>query len=242
MIQLKQLSVEYQRDNLIALHPTTIEFHSGELTVLLGASGAGKSTLLRSINRLTPPTSGEVFINQQPLSNASSLRKHRRNMAMIFQQHQLIKRQSVLKNVLAGRLGYYSSLRSLLPMRTADRHIALECIERVGLLDKALSRVDCLSGGQQQRVGVARALAQQPQIILADEPVASLDPRSAEQVMSLLQRICDEDGITPIISLHQLELAKKYAQRIVALAKGRVVFDGPVAQLSRDIERKIYEC
>jgi len=241
MIQLTQVSVAYNRGTFIALHPTNIEFRRGELTVLLGASGAGKTTLLRSINRLTPPSSGEILINHQSIEDGHSLRQHRRNTAMIFQQHQLIKRQTVLQNVLAGRLAYYSSLRSLLPMGQQDRQLALMCIDRVGLLDKALARVDCLSGGQQQRVGIARALAQQPTFILADEPVASLDPSSAEIIMSLLQRLCLEDGITPIISLHQLELAKTYARRIVALAKGRVIFDGPIDSLTNEVVEQIYQ-
>jgi len=242
MIQLNKLSVAYNSGTLMALHPITIEFHRGELTVLLGTSGAGKSTLLRSINLLNIPTSGEVSVAGVRIDNAQALRNHRRNTAMIFQQHQLIGRQSALRNVLAGRLGYYSSLRSLLPMRQEDRRLALHCLARVGLLDKALERVDCLSGGQQQRVGIARALVQQPKVILADEPVASLDPVRAHEVMSLLQRLCAEDSMTTtiIISLHQVEFAKAYAQRIVALAEGRVIFDGRVNEFNDDISRKIY--
>ncbi|VAW84924.1 Phosphonate ABC transporter ATP-binding protein PtxA (TC 3.A.1.9.1) [hydrothermal vent metagenome] len=241
MIQLNKVSVAYNNGKLIALYPITIEFHRGEFTVLLGTSGAGKTTLLRSINLLNIPTSGEVSVAGVRIDNAQVLRNHRRNTAMIFQQHQLIGRQNALRNVLAGRLGYYSSLRSLLPMREEDRRRALHCLERVGLLEKALERVDCLSGGQQQRVGIARALVQQPKVMLADEPVASLDPARAHEVMSLLQRICAEDGITIVVSLHQVELAKAYAQRIVALAEGRVIFDGRVNEFNADISREIYQ-
>ncbi len=240
MIRLNQLSVVFPRADLIALHPTSIEFRRGEFTVLLGASGAGKTTLLRSINLLTRPSSGEVCVAGEPVDSGRALRSHRRNTAMIFQQHQLIGRQSALRNVLAGRLGYCSSLRSLLPMSQEARCLALRCLERVGLLDKALERVDRLSGGQQQRVGIARALAQQPQVILADEPVASLDPATARRVMALLQTICREDGITAVVSLHQPALARVYAQRIVALAQGRVIFDGGVDELSDEVVAAIY--
>jgi len=151
---------------------------------------------------------------------------------MIFQQHQLIGRHSAWENVLLGRLAYYSTWRSLLPLPRRDQVLALECLARVGLLSKALERVDALSGGEQQRVGIARALAQQPRLILADEPVASLDPATAQKIMDLLQDICQNDGITAIVSLHQVELALAYADRIVALAKGRIVFDGPPADLN----------
>ncbi len=240
MIQLDQLSVVYNSGALVALNAVDIEFKPTEFTVLLGASGAGKTTLLRSINFLSRPSSGEVRVAGKRIDGARALQQHRRNTAMIFQQHQLIKRQSVLNNVLAGRLGYYSSLRSLFPMRQSDRRLALHCLERVGLLERALDRVDHLSGGQQQRVGIARALAQQPKVILADEPVASLDPASVMQVMSLLKGICHEDGITMIVSLHQLEIAKAYAQRIVALAKGRVIFDGGVDELGDRLVSEIY--
>jgi len=240
MIELDALGMNYHEGTLTALHPTSIAFNRGEFTVLLGASGAGKTTLLRCINLLNTPSSGEVTLGGAAIKDSTALRVHRRNTAMIFQQHQLIERQSALRNVLAGRLGYYSPWRSLLPMSQVDRQFALRCLDRVGLLPKALERVSCLSGGQQQRVGIARALAQRPQIILADEPVASLDPSSAHQILSLLQTICAEDGITAIVSLHQVELAKAYGQRIVGLAQGRVIFDGAVSELTDDTLRAIY--
>ncbi len=240
MVELNALSVQYNEGELTALHPTTIAFCPGEFVVLLGASGAGKTTLLRSINLLNTPSRGELKVDGQTISTSAALRCHRRNTAMIFQAHQLIERQTVLRNVLAGRLGYYTAWRSMLPMREVDRRRALECLERVGILEKALEKVSCLSGGQKQRVGIARALVQQPKFILADEPVASLDPSSAHQIMSLLRRICAEDGMTAVVSLHQLAFARAYAQRIVALAEGRVIFDGAVEALSDDVIRAIY--
>jgi phosphonate transport system ATP-binding protein len=160
---------------------------------------------------------------------------------MIFQQHQLISRHTAWENVLLGRLAYYSTWRSLLPLPRRDQVLALECLERVGLLDKAMERVDALSGGEQQRVGIARALAQQPRLILADEPVASLDPATAQKIMDLLQDICQQDGITAIVSLHQVEFALNYADRIVALAKGRVVFDGSPGDLTPARLEAIYQ-
>ncbi|MCF6229469.1 MAG: phosphonate ABC transporter ATP-binding protein [Gammaproteobacteria bacterium] len=240
MIQLQQLTVTYPGASQAALLPTSLTFQPGELVGLLGASGAGKSTLLRAINMLVRPTAGQLVVNNQLIHSGCSLQQHRRNSAMIFQQHQLLLQQSALKNVLLGRLGYYSSLRSLLPMSKGDKEFALYCLERVGLLDKALERTDRLSGGQQQRVGIARALAQQPKVILADEPVASLDPVSSEQVLGLLRDICKEDGITAIVSLHQLVLAKQFAERIVALSAGEVVLDGPLNELNETQLATIY--
>jgi len=240
MILLQQLTVTYPGASRPALLPTSLSFQAGELVVLLGASGAGKSTLLRAINMLTKPTAGELIVNGQIINSERLLRQHRRNSAMIFQQHQLLPQQNALHNVLLGRLSYYSSLRTLLPMSVADKELALHCLERVGLLASALERVDRLSGGQQQRVGIARALAQQPKVILADEPVASLDPVTSRQVLDLLYTICKEDGITAIVSLHQLALAKSFAERIVALSHGEVVFDGPLSELSDSQVSSIY--
>jgi phosphonate transport system ATP-binding protein len=168
------------------------------------------------------------------------LRAHRRATGMVFQQHQLIGRVSVLGNVLTGRLGYHSGLRTLLPFGAAEKRLALEALERVGLLEKALERADRLSGGQQQRVGIARALVQRPRLILADEPVASLDPATALRVMELLHGICRADGLTAIVSLHQVDLARRFGERIVGLAAGRVVFDGPPEALDEAAIARIY--
>ena len=168
------------------------------------------------------------------------MRELRCSTGVIFQQHQLITSQTALKNVLVGRLGGYTSFRSLFPLPKREREFALECLERVGLLDKALKRVDNLSGGEQQRVGIARALAQKPQMILADEPVASLDPATADKVLALLHQITKEDVIPAVLSLHQVEFAKKYADRIIGLSAGSVVFDGNPQRLSSELLQQIY--
>jgi phosphonate transport system ATP-binding protein len=238
MIQVRDVAVVYP-GGVRALAPTSLRFAPGAFTVLLGASGAGKSTLLRCLNGLVRPSSGRVLDGAgADLLARRALRAHRRTTGMIFQQHQLIGRLSVLDNVLTGRLGFHGALRTLLPFSLDERRLALAAIERVGLIDMALRRADRLSGGQQQRVGIARALVQSPRLILADEPVASLDPKSAERVLGLLHRICKDDGLTAIVSLHQLEFARRFADRIVALAGGAVVFDGPPGALGpREVER-----
>ena len=238
MITVEAMSVSYGQA-APALKPTTLSFERGAFTVLLGASGAGKSTLLRALNGLVKPTSGTVTTADfGTLSGGASLRNHRRRTGMIFQQHQLIGRSSVLENVLMGRLGYHGSLRTLLPPGREERLKALAAIERVGLIDYALRRADQLSGGQQQRVGIARALVQQPDVILADEPIASLDPATADAVLSLIHGIAKQDGLTAVVSLHQLDFARRFADRIIGLARGEVVFDGRPADLGElDITR-----
>jgi len=239
VLRVDRLSVVYP-GGVTALRDTSIAFRRGEFTVLLGLSGAGKSTLLRSLNRLVTPTRGSVTSELGELGSGSALRQHRRRTAMIFQHHQLIERQSALANVLTGRLAFHNTLRSLFPLPRADQEIALSCLARVGLADKALSRVDKLSGGQQQRVGIARALAQQPAIILADEPVASLDPATSVRVLGLLRDICKEDGITAIVSLHQLEYARRFADRVVGLADSQIVFDAAPSELTAAQLERIY--
>lgn len=241
MIELMDMSVRYP-GNVVALHPTSLRFRCGEFNVLLGASGAGKSTLLRCLNLLVKPTTGAVKTEDLgPIESRDALQRHRRRTGMIFQQHQLINRHTVLANVLLGRVGYHSAWRALFPVPRAEQQIALECLKRVGLLHKALERVDRLSGGQQQRVGIARALAQQPRLMLADEPVASLDPSSSRRVLSQLKGVCTEDGITAVVSLHQVHLAREYADRVVGLARGRVVFDGSPRELTDTILQLIYD-
>jgi phosphonate transport system ATP-binding protein len=230
MIRIEELEVVYPNGTR-ALAPSTVTFAPGEFTVLLGASGAGKSTLLRALNGLVRPSRGRVFADGLGPLCDRSIRRHRRGTGMIFQQHQLIGRATVLTNVLTGRLGYHSSLRTLLPFPAAEKRLALDAIERVGLIDYALRRCDQLSGGEQQRVGIARALVQQPTLVLADEPVASLDPATGERVLSLLHKICKTDGISAIVSLHQIDFARRYADRIVGIARGAIVFDGPPMRL-----------
>lgn len=240
MIQLHKVSVQY--GSFTALHSTTLAFVPGQFTVLLGASGAGKSTLLRSLNLLARPSAGHITVDGVgELDHAGRVHEHRKRTGMIFQQHQLIARQSVLANVLLGRIGYHPAWRTMFPLPYGERRIALECLERVGLLHKALERVDCLSGGQQQRVGIARALAQQPRLMLADEPVASLDPASSRQVLTQLKRFCHEDGITIVVSLHQVDLACEYADRIIGLSHGHVVFDSTPDALTPVQAAALYE-
>lgn len=240
MIQVEDLEVVYPTGTR-ALAATTLGFERGRFTVLLGASGAGKSTLLRTLNGLVKPTAGRVMVEGiGVLRGNRAVRMHRRRTGMVFQQHQLIGRATVLSNVLTGRLGYHSGLRTLLPLPAAEKRLALDAIERTGLIDYALRRADQLSGGQQQRVGIARALVQEPTLILADEPVASLDPATADRVLGLLHTICKTDGITAVVSLHQLEFARRYAEHIVGLARGRVVFDGPPAKLGAAEINRIY--
>lgn len=231
MLKVENLGITYP-GGVVALRSTSVGFRRGEFTVLLGLSGAGKSTLLRALNHLVEPTAGQVVSGVLgPLNAKRNLRKHRRRNAMVFQHHQLIERHNALENVLTGRLAYHSGWRSLFPMPKADLELALHCLDRVGLGDKALVRVDQLSGGQQQRVGIARALAQQPTMILADEPVASLDPATSEKVLLLLRDICREDGITAVVSLHQIVYAQRFADRIIGLAQSKIVFDGAPDEL-----------
>ncbi|MDJ0509989.1 MAG: phosphonate ABC transporter ATP-binding protein [Crocosphaera sp.] len=241
MIHLQDITVTY-KDGTVAINNISAVFKSGEFTVLLGPSGAGKSSLLRCINFLTLPSSGQVKVEGLgELSNPKTLRKHRQKTGMIFQQHQLIPRQTALKNVLIGRLAYHSTLRSLFPLPKLDQCIALECLDRVGLLNKALTPVKQLSGGQQQRVGIARTLAQKPQFLLADEPVASLDPGSSRKILSNLRKICQEDGIGALVSLHQVDLALDYADRIIGLANGTIIFDSCPSEIQKQQLETMYQ-
>ena len=240
-LRLENVSVTF-RDGHRALRGVTTSVARGERLVLLGRSGAGKSTLLRCLNLLQRPTSGRVRVGDlADLDAPGALREHRRRTGMVYQDHHLVGRRSALQNVLTGRLGFHSTLRTLLPMPQSDVRLAMECLDRVGLADKALRRVDRMSGGERQRVGIARALVQRPRLLLADEPVASLDPATAEQVLDLLVRICREDGLTAVLSLHQVDLARMYGERILGLARGEVVFDGHPSDLAEAPLRRIYQ-
>jgi phosphonate transport system ATP-binding protein len=242
MISLENVSVAYPSAAAPALRNVSIDFRAGEVSVLLGPSGAGKSTLLRCLNGLVTPSSGGVRIDGVgDLLDPGRLRAHRCRTGMIFQSHQLIGRLSALANVLQGRLGYQSTFRSLFPAAESDVRLALRCLERVGLLDLAAVRADRLSGGERQRVGIARALAQEASLLLADEPVASLDPAQGERILADLHRICREDALSAVISLHQVEFARRYADRILGLRAGRLVFDGPPAALSSDVLLDLYD-
>lgn len=240
MLSLHNLSKRYP-NGVIALAPTSLSIEAGKFTVLLGPSGAGKSTLLRCLNLLETPSTGRVESTTiGPLDVPQRVRAHRRRTGMIFQQHQLLPRLSVLHNVLLGRIGYHSFWRMLLPLGAAEQALALDALDRVGLADKAGVQARHLSGGQQQRVGIARALVQEPDLILADEPVASLDPASAERVLQLLADICHERRIAVVASLHQVELARRHADRIIGLAHGRVLVDASPADLDSTSIERIY--
>ncbi len=241
MIRLDQLSVSYVPGRQ-ALQDVSLTFPRQCFTVLLGPSGAGKSTLLRTMNGLVRPSSGDVTVEGVGSIYASRavLRDHRRRTGMVFQQHHLVGRLSALANVLGGRLGHLGRSYALLPLPRRDRILALEALERVGLLERALDRADRLSGGEQQRVGIARALVQQPTILLVDEPVASLDPATAETILSLIKTLAREDDITTIVSLHQVELATRFADHLVGINGGRIVFEGPPRYLTADALTSIY--
>jgi phosphonate transport system ATP-binding protein len=226
-----------------ALKGLTLEIPDGQMLVTVGLSGAGKSTLIRAINGLVPLTGGDVIVDGISVRDASSreLRQLRSNVGMIFQTFNLVKRTSVLNNVLMGRLHSTGTMRSLLGWyKPDDIEIAMRALERVDIVEKAYVRAANLSGGQQQRVGIARALAQEPTILLADEPVASLDPTTSHVVMRDLQRINQELGITTIVNLHFLDLARVYGERIVGLRAGELVYDGTGAQADEDVFRDIY--
>jgi phosphonate transport system ATP-binding protein len=240
MIEVRGLTKRY--GEVAALTQVGLEVRSGEMTVVLGPSGAGKSTLLRCINRLTAPDAGEVRIAGQPVpGDRRGLREVRRQVAMIFQSHNLVPRLSVLKNVLTGRLAVLPTLQSILQIFPArDVDIALRCLERVELSARAWTRADHISGGEQQRVGIARALAQEPRAILADEPVASLDPKTARVVLSDLRRAAHDLNIAVLCNLHQVAYAREFADRIVGICAGRVVFEGTPAQLAPDTLQRIY--
>jgi phosphonate transport system ATP-binding protein len=242
MLSVRGLSKTYPGASVPALRDVSIDVKAGEFLVVLGPSGAGKSTLLRCINRLVDPSAGQVFHNGVEITGRSrDLRAVRRRFGMVFQQFNLVKRLSVLTNVLSGRLGYRSVWRSLAySFPEADKRIAIECLARVNMDHKAFQRADTLSGGEQQRVAIARALAQEPQVILADEPVASLDPKIARQVLGYLRQVAGELGITVLCNLHQVEYAKEFAERVVGMSKGSVVFEGPSAALTDEILHRIY--
>lgn len=243
MITLENVSKTYTgAGETVALRDVSIHVKEGEFLVILGPSGAGKSTLMRCINRLVEPTSGRILLDgREVTSRRRQLRAARRDIGMVFQQFNLVKRLSVLMNVLSGRLAYHTFWPSLLyKFDQDDKRVAIECLTRVNMEHKAFQRADTLSGGEQQRVAIARALAQEPKVILADEPVASLDPKIARQVLTYLKQIAGELGITVLCNLHQVEYAREYAERVVGLSQGTVVFDGPSGKLTDDILQQIY--
>lgn len=226
-----------------ALKNINLEIQDGEFVAIIGLSGAGKSTLLRLINKMIESTSGQIFIDDLEVSSltGNKLRMARRNIGMIFQSFNLVKRTSVYNNVLAGRVAYHSTFKTIFGLfPKADKLIALEAIETMGILDKAFIRADQLSGGQQQRVALARALAQKPKIILADEPVASLDPITTVVVMNDFKRINQQLGITVVANMHHVDLALKYATRIIGIKAGEIVYDGPSKDITDEKLIQIY--
>ena len=242
MIKFENVSVTYS-GGVKALDNVSLEINEGDFLIIVGMSGAGKSTLLRTVNNLVKPTEGEVFVDSRNVTKANKkeLKKIRSDIGMIFQTFNLVNRSSVLKNVLTGRLSQVSTLRSILGLwPNEDKQIAFESLNQVEILEKAYVRGSNLSGGQQQRVGIARALAQKPKVMLADEPVASLDPITSRVVMKYLKEINQELGITTIVNLHFLDLAKEFGERLIGLKDGKLVYDGKVEDVSDEDFENIY--
>jgi phosphonate transport system ATP-binding protein len=242
MLQLESLTKRYRTGDL-ALNDVSLEIPTGQVVALIGPSGAGKSTLIRCINRLVEPTSGKAVLNGEDLTalGSSGLRRARRRMGMIFQEYALVERLSVMENVLSGRLGYVGFWRSFLrryPQSDIDE--AFRLLDRVGLGEMADKRADELSGGQRQRVGIARALIQDPQLLLVDEPTASLDPKTSRQIMRLICELCAERGLAAIINIHDVALAQMFVQRVIGLKLGEVVYDGPPDNLTPENLTEIY--
>jgi phosphonate transport system ATP-binding protein len=242
MLRVEHLTKVYP-NGTVALKDVSFSVADGEFLAVIGLSGSGKSTLLRCINRQIDPTSGKIYCNDIDITAASAadLRTIRRQIGMVFQQFNLVKRSSVMINVLSGRLGYVSPWQSLFNhFSGADHERALKNLDRLGLRDKAYVRADSLSGGQQQRVGIARALMQEPKLILADEPVASLDPVLAHSILKYLEQLNKDDGITVLCSLHFLDLVHRYATRAIALKDGQLVFEGLPKQIDDAQFKAIY--
>ncbi|MEE4637835.1 MAG: phosphonate ABC transporter ATP-binding protein [Wenzhouxiangella sp.] len=241
-IRFSEANIVYP-NGTVGMKDLNLEIQPGEFVVIVGSSGAGKSTLLRAINGLNKMTSGTVEVDGQtvPQKDGRELRLLRKRVGMIFQDFRLVKRLTVMSNVLIGRLAHVPGWRAMLNLWPAhDKEVAMKALERVGITEKAWVKASQLSGGQQQRVGIARALAQEPAIILADEPVASLDPVTTHQIMQDLVRINRELGITTLVNLHFLDLARKYGQRIIGLRFGELVYDGSAKTVTDDDFRDIY--
>lgn len=241
MLELENVTRSFGSTRAVADVSLTIP--SGQMVAVIGRSGAGKSTLLRMINRLIEPSEGRIKFNSRDVTalKGSDLRDWRRRSAMIFQQFNLVGRLDVLTNVLLGRIGHVPTARALTRLwPERDRAIAMAALDQLDIASLAAQRADTLSGGQQQRVAICRALVQEPDLVLADEPIASLDPRNTRIVMDALQRINKEFGITVITNLHSLDLARAYSDRLIGMAQGRVVFDGAPTDLTEDVARQLY--
>lgn len=242
MIKFDNVNKVYP-NGLHALKHISLEIKQGDFVAIIGLSGAGKSTLLRTINRMHDISDGVLTVNSQTVNNlkGKELRLFRRKIGMVFQSFNLVTRTTVIKNVLTSRVPDMPIWKSLLGIYSKeDKLIALESLDKVGILDKAYIRADQLSGGQQQRVALARTLAQNPEIILADEPVAALDPVTASQVMDDFKRINEEMDITVLINIHHVDLALKYAKRVVGIKAGEIIYDGPSSKVDSEILKQIY--
>ena len=242
MLRLVDLVKRYRTGDL-ALQSVNLEVPDGQVMALIGPSGAGKSTLIRCINRLVEPTSGQVFLNDVQINalGLAPMRRARRTMGMIFQEYALVERLSVMENVLSGRLGYVGFWRSYFrKFPQADVDEAFRLLARVGLDDMADKRADELSGGQRQRVGICRALIQNPELLLVDEPTASLDPKTSRQIMRLICELCAERHLSAIINIHDVLLAQMFAERIVGLRLGEIVYDGAPDKLTPEVLTEIY--
>jgi phosphonate transport system ATP-binding protein len=242
LLEVKDLRVVYG-NGVEALKSISLSAEAGEIIAIIGRSGAGKSTLLRCINGLQKPASGSITLDGETITsmNAHQLREARKHIGFIWQEYNLIERLPAMTNVLTGRLGYNRGWRSLFGyFDRSHREIAIRNIERVGLLHRAHQRADKLSGGEKQRISIARALSQEPKILMADEPVASLDPELSVQVMSDLARVAREVGVLTLINIHQVELAERFADRIIGIAQGKVEFDGEPGRLTMDVLDRIY--
>ena len=242
MLELKKLGKKYRTGDR-ALKEVDLTVPAGQVLALIGPSGAGKSTLIRCINRLVEPTSGDVLLKGESLTHlrSSGLRRVRRRIGMIFQEYALVERLSAMANVLSGRLGYvgfWASYFRRFPQSDIDTAFSL--LDRVGLEPMADKRADELSGGQRQRVGIARALIQKPELLLVDEPTASLDPKTSRQIMRLITELCTERKLAAIINIHDVALAQMFAQRIVGLQAGSIVYDGDPEGLTSDVLTQIY--
>ena len=242
MIQFQNVSKTYP-NGVKALKRVNLTVEPGQFVAIIGLSGAGKSTLIKLVNKMIDVTEGNILVNdlEIPKLKGKSLRRYRRSVGMVFQSFNLVNRTTVINNVLAARVPDMNPFLSLLGYYTKkDKLIALESLHKVGILEKAYTRADQLSGGQQQRVALARTLAQNPSIILADEPVASLDPVTANQIMSDFERINQTEKITILVNMHHVDLALKYATRVIGIHEGEIVYDGDTDSVTEDILKKIY--
>ncbi|SDK05831.1 phosphonate transport system ATP-binding protein [Jeotgalicoccus aerolatus] len=242
IMSIENLNKEYTKGKSV-LKRINFNIKQGELLSIIGPSGAGKSTLLRSINRMIEPTSGKITFDDKDITGVKGkeLRKMRTNIGMIFQHYNLVDRLSVFENVMHGTLGYKNSLQGIFSMYTeSEKEEALDIITELGIQDHIYKRCDELSGGQKQRVGIARALVQKPKIILCDEPIASLDPSSSRVIMEHLRKICSKKGITVIVNLHQVDVAKNYSDRIIGLNSGQIVYNGHPSEIDKEVIQSIY--